>query len=70
MAFIHNNKELSPCILSKSRHALGLKAEKPTNKKRCSLPYWEQAVQAIGELNGVDTATIQAAKGRYAEYIR
>jgi hypothetical protein len=70
MAFIHNGKELSPCIVSKARHALGLKPEKPTNKKYCPLPYWEQAVQAVGERQNVEPETIAAAKASYGNYIK
>ena len=70
MTFMHNGRELSPCIVSKTRHALGLKPNKPDNKKYCPLAYWEQAVQAVGERNNIDKAAIEAAKARYAEYVR
>jgi hypothetical protein len=70
MAFIHNGKELSPCIVSKARHALGLKPEMPTNKKYRPLPYWERVVQAVGERHNVEPTRIAAAKASYADYIK
>ncbi|MBO9595007.1 MAG: hypothetical protein J7599_19035 [Niabella sp.] len=44
-----NKKELSPCIVSKAKYALGLKSIKPTNNKTCSLEYWEKVVAILSK---------------------
>jgi len=69
MAFMYQGKELSPCIVSKMKHALGLKLERPINKKRCCKQYWEQAAKAVGNQHGVANDTIAAAARSYANYI-
>lgn len=44
-----NKKELSPCIISKAKYALGLKPIKPTNNKTCSLEYWQKVIAILSK---------------------
>lgn len=42
-----NQKELSPCIVSKAKYALGLKSTKPANSKTCSFEYWQKVIAIL-----------------------
>ncbi|WP_297514115.1 hypothetical protein [Flavobacterium sp.] len=44
-----NGSEISPCILSQIKFALGLKSKKPLNNKKCSNEYWNEVVEIIAE---------------------
>jgi len=59
---IINGLEKNPSIISKARYALGLKKEKPVNKKRCSPEYWEELVKAMGKYYKVPKDKIEKAK--------
>ena len=52
MLILIENKQISPCILSKVKFALGIKSDMPLNKKRCSEEYWDKVVDYIGKING------------------
>lgn len=65
-----NQKELSPCIVSKAKYALGLKSIKPTNNKICSLEYWERVINTLAKSNLLTKEQIAAAIMRYSELIR
>ncbi len=58
---IINGLEKNPSIISKARYALGLKKEKPTNKKKCSPEYWDELVKAMGKYYKVPKETIEKA---------
>lgn len=51
MLLFENGKQISPCIASKARYALGTKNVKPVNNKRCSLIYWTKVIDVILENN-------------------
>lgn len=57
-----NGLEKNPSIISKARYALGLKKEKPANKKKCSTAYWEELVKAMGKYYKVPKERIEKAK--------
>ena len=42
-----NNKELSPCIVSWGRYALGMKTDKPKNTKKCTETYWHDVINTL-----------------------
>ena len=65
-----NKKELSPCIVSKAKYALGLKSIKPTNNKTCSLEYWEKVINTLAKSNSLKKDQIAAAIMHYSELIR
>jgi hypothetical protein len=62
MLTFSDGKQISPCIASKARYALGLKSIEPRNSKGCSSSYWERTVQRIGDLNRLDSDIIEKAK--------
>ncbi len=49
----YNGSEISPCILSHVKFALGLKKTKPINNKKCSALYWNEIVEIITEHNSI-----------------
>ncbi len=44
-----NGIEQSPCIVAKAKFALGLTTHHPTNKKTCSIEYWNKIVNYLGK---------------------
>lgn len=54
-------KQLSPCICSKVKYALGLK-EKAKNNKKCTQTYWNKVVDMLGK--GLPKNIINTAKNR------
>ena len=64
MLILIENKQISPCILSKVKFALGIKSDMPLNKKRCSEEYWDKVVDYIGKINGKSDDQIRKAKKR------
>ena len=71
MAFFSGTSiQISPCILSKAQFALGLKATRPINVKRCSRIYWSRVVDFLCELNNIhDEQVRRRAIDRYNELI-
>lgn len=61
--------QLSPCICSKVRHALGLKQTPPNNDKRCSPLYWIEICERMGHANDLDMGTINNAIALFDQYI-
>jgi hypothetical protein len=62
--------QISPCILSKAKYALNLKALTPKNKKKCSKKYWILAIESIAnEKNISDESIINSAIEMYTELI-
>lgn len=53
LIFNDGNIQISPCILSKGRFALGLKDSRPTNTKRCSLRYWIRVIDTLCASNNI-----------------
>jgi len=62
--FDNKGKELSPCICSKAKYALGLKP-KPLNNKTCTRNYWERVVRIIAELNNINDNSLNSAINQY-----
>lgn len=69
-AYDENEKELSPCIVSKAKYALGLKSIRPMNNKTCSPEYWEKVIGTLGKYNSLKKDQIAAAIMRYSKLIR
>jgi len=67
--FNSEGKQISPSIITKVKHALGLKAVKPANQKTCSEHYWDQACEKVGEHYKVAQPKIIQAKFMQAEYM-
>ncbi len=64
-----NGSEISPCILGKVKHALGLSAIEPQNIKTCSKLYWNEIVEIISLHEGIENINeILAAKQKYDRY--
>lgn len=64
-----NGKQISPCIISKVRHALGLKKIHPQNNKTCSTTYWNNVCRLIGNKMGVSQSQIENAIEDYNHYM-
>lgn len=63
-----NGKQISPCIVSKVRHALQLKSKRPFNDKKCTDSYWVKTINQVIKLeyplipNGVKQKAIDSYK--------
>jgi len=64
-----NTKQLSPCIVSKAKFALGAKTKKPTNKKRCSKKYWDNVIDTLCKNDPTLNPKKENAKEMYNELI-
>lgn len=64
MVLVINNKQISPCIVSKAMYALGITSKKPTNNKKCSIVYWSIVVHHLGNMYNVSPTIIQNANNR------
>ncbi|MGN7786852.1 hypothetical protein ACTJIJ_20130 [Niabella sp. 22666] len=62
-----NKKELSPCIVSKAKYALGLKPTKPMNNKTCSFEYWQKVTTILAQSNALPKKKIADAMNLYEE---
>lgn len=69
-AYDENKKELSPCIVSKAKYALGLKSTKPANSKTCSPEYWEKVIDVLAKSSPLKKDQIINAIMRYKGLIR
>lgn len=65
MVTFKNGSQISPCIVSKAKFALGLKITKPENNKICSTEYWNKVVCRIAELKAVEDDKIEKAQAMY-----
>jgi hypothetical protein len=65
----NRGREISPCIVSKVRHALTLKTIHPQNNKTCSLRYWIEVCETIGSLERKTEEEIQIAIDNYRYYM-
>ena len=71
MTFDASTIQISPCIVSKAKFALGLKNEQPKNCKRCSLDYWKRTIGVLCKLNEInDDNRVQIAEKKYDELIK
>lgn len=43
-----NGAHISPCILAQVKFSLGITIRKPTNRKKCSVYYWNEVVEILG----------------------
>ena len=69
--FDESTIQISPCIVSKAKFALGLKNELPKNCKRCSLDYWKRKSGVLCRLNKIDDRDhLQMAIKKYDELIK
>jgi hypothetical protein len=50
-----NGSEISPCILSQIKFALGLKTKKPLNNEKCSNEYWNEILILVAEKNFISS---------------
>lgn len=64
-----NGREVSPSIVSKAKHALGLKKTVPLNDKLCSRELWNEVVEVIGEVMQCPNDVIEQAKQQYSYYM-
>ena len=63
------NNEVSPALLSKAEHALGLEQTVPYNDKVYSLNLWEEVIEAIGTEMKCPAQVIARAKSQYTYYM-
>ncbi len=68
MPFIHKGKELDSCIVSKVKHALNIKKNKPDNNTKCTPAYWVMAVRAVAEHYNIADQEIIEAISQYDNY--
>lgn len=69
MMYREDGTQLSPCICSKVRHALGLKQTPANNDKRCSLLYWTEVCERMGNACHLEVETINNAIALFHQYI-
>jgi hypothetical protein len=71
MLFFQNTQtQISPCIASKAKFALGLKNERSFNTKSCSQAYWTRTIDTLCSINEIISNTRrQTAIDRYEEFI-
>lgn len=67
--FKNSDKQIAPCVISKARFALGAKTNKPTNQKRCSKIYWDNAIDTLCEIDPKLNPNKQNAKEMYNQLI-
>jgi hypothetical protein len=65
-----NQKEISPCIASKVKHALGVKNRFSGNNTTCSEQKWFEVCELLGNMNGCSKLKIETAKTRYSIYAK
>ncbi|MBX0289748.1 hypothetical protein K3G63_04825 [Hymenobacter sp. HSC-4F20] len=68
--FSDTGKQIMPCVMAKTRHALGVTVKRPTNKKYCPEPYWVRVVHEMAAHHGITSQVkIDEAIRKYGEYI-
>ncbi len=70
LIFNDTGKQISPCIASMAKHALGLKNKMPNNKKKCTPRYWNRTVDTIGGQASLADSIIESAKEKFNTYIK
>ncbi len=66
LKFTDKESQISPCIASKARYALGYK-DFPNNKGECTSKYWERVIDTFGKNNNLNEIQIKNAKGMYGQ---
>jgi hypothetical protein len=61
-------KGLSPCAISKAKHALGLKKQKPTGGTFCTANYWGGVCRSIRYKENLSSLIVEKAINSYSEY--
>jgi len=61
--------QISPCIASKAKYALGIKTKIPSNKKNCSVYYWQRTINRIAELNNKNPKVTKVTPRKITEAI-
>lgn len=64
-----NGTQLSPCICSYARFALGLKLLRPQNNKKCSYNYWLRVINHLSRVHNLNTVITSRAYGKYIDLI-
>jgi hypothetical protein len=64
-----NQKKVSPALLSKATHALGLEQAVPRNGGVCPVQVWEELVEHMGRAANCPARIIGQAKTRYTYYM-
>lgn len=64
MAYRIDGIEMSPCICSKVKFALGIQNYYTGNRTNCSQEKWNFLVEHFGNLNNIARADIERAKLR------
>ncbi|GGB30250.1 hypothetical protein GCM10011500_53320 [Mucilaginibacter rubeus] len=67
--FMHSYIQLSPCIVSKVKHALGLPNRHKGNNKRCSQKYWIDVCNEVGANHKCSQSKIENAINLFTQYI-
>jgi hypothetical protein len=62
-------KSMSPALLSKATHALGLEQTVPRNGTVCPVQVWEDLVERMGRAANCPARIIAQAKARYTYYM-
>jgi hypothetical protein len=65
----YHNNEVSPALLSKAEHALGLEETVPYNDRVYSLNLWEEVIDAVGAEMNCPAQVIARAKSQYTYYM-
>ena len=68
MPFIHKGVQLSPCIVSKARIALGISNRTKINNKKCTAYYWRHTLMAVGGRYNISSSIIDSAVNEYKVY--
>lgn len=64
----NNGSSIAPCIISKAKYALRLKAKKPINTKSCSRKYWEEVIEIVGKEAELNEEIIYNAKKMHNKF--
>ena len=65
MPIILDGVEISPCIASKAKFALGLPNKYLGNDKKCSVEYWNKVINFLGIQNQLSSERIKRARNRF-----
>jgi hypothetical protein len=64
-----NGAEIAPCIISKVRYAFN-QTQRPINTKKCSIEYWNEAVEVVARKYQIGRQEIDSVKNQFDFYIR
>lgn len=69
LVFQDSKKQISPCIASKAKYALGMASKKPKNTKTCSFDYWKRVLEAICDFEKIEKPRLHQAIEKYSKLI-